>query len=612
VDTAPPGPYEGKRFLSISRATTGTGAKGTLSIAQTTTGQVIHCELMIHIPSRNGSGTANPAFACQVLVGPGDRIILSNGQIASGGGDVLNYAGSHRPTGLRFAADTWQRWEIDYAVGAATFNLAIDGEVATGLAANAPGDVGEIWLTNGTNNCRYWVDAVPGLLDPMLRITWHLGPDLPQGFQDSDGGIVDNTLITVAGFCQGEDVPSKPGKYPRGFLQQAWGLDLAHRAAGWVSLPAFPGHARQELFGAVVADELYLWGGISYSTPNTYADGWKLSHAGGTWTWQALPGLPWPLCAGAVAVIGTRIYVMGGADYDGAAFYTANNRSGTNPNLGAHLITFDTAGPGAGWQMLPDCPGTPRWVHAMGSVDQRLYVIGGATGNSCTVTDNWRFEPATAKWVPLADLPISSGNFPSGSSIVFENRYLVLPGGFQFGCTVRNGSSLPPYGTGSKAPQPGAASQVYFNDVFVYDTRTDRFGRADPLPLNNNLPMTVLAGSELFLVGGETGGARLLESATGAGYSPAGEYFGHHPDLLLTGRIEVATVRADLDRDRDVDAADLTALVGCLGGPGRPLPVPDCAAADQDHDADVDQDDFGLFQRCLTGPDGPVTFGCEP
>ena len=39
--------------------------------------------------------------------------------------------------------------------------------------------------------------------EPMLRIRWSLGPDLPQGFQDSDGGFIDGQLVTVGGFCSG-------------------------------------------------------------------------------------------------------------------------------------------------------------------------------------------------------------------------------------------------------------------------------------------------------------------------------------------------------------------------------------------------------------------------
>jgi hypothetical protein len=46
------------------------------------------------------------------------------------------------------------------------------------------------------------------------------------------------------------------------------------------------------------------------------------------------------------------------------------------------------------------------------------------------------------------------------------------------------------------------------------------------LPLNNNGPMTVVAGDRIHLIGGETGGATIDS-----------EPFGHHPDLYLIGII---------------------------------------------------------------------------
>ena len=79
------------------------------------------------------------------------------------------------------------------------------------------------------------------------------------------------------------------------------------------------------------------------------------------------------------------------------------------------------------------------------------------------------------------------------------------------------------YGIASKLGGTGE----YFNDVFVYDTKRDLFGRADSLPINNNMPMAVVHGDDVFVIGGE---ADALEIG--------GEYYGHHPDLCLHGKIQ--------------------------------------------------------------------------
>src|SRR4051812_12953416 len=59
--------------------------------------------------------------------------------------------------------------------------------------------------------------TMPAQLAPMLKIAWSRGPNLPQGFQDSDGGFIGDTLVTAGGFCSGGlplDNEKKPGVYP--------------------------------------------------------------------------------------------------------------------------------------------------------------------------------------------------------------------------------------------------------------------------------------------------------------------------------------------------------------------------------------------------------------
>lgn len=370
----------------------------------------------------------------------------------------------------------------------------------------------------------------PATLPKVIAITWRKGPDLPQGFQDSDGGIVGGQLVTVAGYCAGQtDIPGKQHTYPGGFLRRVWSLDLQHPAQGWWDLPSFPGAARQELFGLVVEDQWYGWGGFSYSYPFCYRDGYRLSRPQGAWRWDPLPSLPWPLSSAGICAIGSSIYVVGGADYDLNRFFTSTDRTQSVPKLGARLLVFDTVHPDRGWRELPSCPGTPRFVAAVAAVRGRLYLMGGATGDDnvtghyATVVDNWCYDPATQQWLRLADTPIATGNFPSGA-IVYRERYVLLIGGYQYANVLNpDGSARAPYGEVAKF----YPTNLYNSDVLVFDVKHGTFGRADSLPLCNNLPMAVLAGDTLHLIGGETGGS-VIE----------GEPFGHHPDLYLVGQLQ--------------------------------------------------------------------------
>jgi len=362
-------------------------------------------------------------------------------------------------------------------------------------------------------------------LTPMLRRAWQRGPDLPQGFQDSDGGFLGTRLITVGGFCQGSDDNLKPGHYPRGFLRKVWALDVAEPALGWVALPDYPATPRQGLMAASAGEALYCWGGFNYTPPNCYPDGYRLRQKNGEWIWQELPPLPWPLTASGICSIGPRIYLFGGADYE-EDFRTDADRHGNNPRLGARLLVFDTENMKAGWRRLSDCPGTPRLGMAMAAVGGRIYVIGGAAacpGSAYrNVIDNWRYDTERDAWERIRDLPTSSSLFPDGR-IVFAERYIILVGGYQYAEVANpDGSSRPPYGQPHRFADQGA----YFNDVFVYDAQTDLFGAADSMPINNATPMTVVRGDEVFTIGGEADGREI-----------DGEYYGHHPDLFLRGKI---------------------------------------------------------------------------
>jgi hypothetical protein len=124
-------------------------------------------------------------------------------------------------------------------------------------------------------------------------------------------------------------------------------------------------------------------------------------------------------------------------------------------------------------------------------------------------------------------------NFPRSSQAVYRERYILLPGGHQYSYVLNpDGTVREKYGVASRK---NPASGLH-NDVFVYDTHAERFGTADALPIDNNLPMTVVHGDEIFLLGGETGGGCV-----------DGEYYGHHPDLCLVGRISVDALGADCE-----------------------------------------------------------------
>jgi len=69
-------------------------------------------------------------------------------------------------------------------------------------------------------------------------------------------------------------------------------------------------------------------------------------------------------------------------------------------------------------------------------------------------------------------------------------------------------------------------------------------------------------------------------------------------------------VRADRDRDGDVDIADYDGFWTCLTGVGQGPARIGCGAMDFDGDRDVDLVDLSLFQRCMSGSGSPSDLRC--
>jgi hypothetical protein len=359
---------------------------------------------------------------------------------------------------------------------------------------------------------------------------------MPQGMQDNHMSVVHNWLVSVCGFCGGADDDWKPGVYPRGFLNKVWGLDLAHEERGWIDLPPLPGAARQGMQGAAVGEALYVWGGFSYTEPYAYKDGYRLSRKDGGWVWDALPPLPSPSAWGGACPVGSKIYVLGGSDYDAQRFYTATDRTGEVKRLGARLIVFDTEAPELSWTSRTPCPGTPRCLTGAAVVGGKVYFVGGVavadSADYCNVVDSWRYDVAADTWERLRDLPMS-GTGASSNRSVFKDRYVLLPCGYQYNTVMKpDGSLVPKYGEPSKVVRtwenhPHFKGTSYFNHCYVYDTRTDLYGTATALPFDDVATITVIVADTAYMFPGET-----------AGFVWEGEYFGHHPEFVLKGKIK--------------------------------------------------------------------------
>ena len=67
------------------------------------------------------------------------------------------------------------------------------------------------------------------------------------------------------------------------------------------------------------------------------------------------------------------------------------------------------------------------------------------------------------------------------------------------------------------------------NNVFVYDTKLDKFYHSVLLPINNNCPMVYIHKDYIYLLGGEGGSGCAL-----------GQVYGQHLTMFLRARITIS------------------------------------------------------------------------
>jgi N-acetylneuraminic acid mutarotase len=147
-------------------------------------------------------------------------------------------------------------------------------------------------------------------------------------------------------------------------------------------------------------------------------------------SWKALAPMPIKRGAASAAVVGDRIYVIGGATTQPWA--KENFLSQVTPQRG--LGTVQAYDPKTNtWKELTPMP-TPRNHAAIGAVNGKIYVIGGRVGAAFIglASDTSLvevYDPATDTWgVPGARMPTTRSALAYG---VYNNRIYVAGGEFQ-------------------------------------------------------------------------------------------------------------------------------------------------------------------------------------
>jgi hypothetical protein len=227
---------------------------------------------------------------------------------------------------------------------------------------------------------------------PPLRAAskWRRLPSLPTARQNMVSTVLDGTIWVVGGL-EARSVASR----------RIEGYDPVIN--GWKAGPDLPVRLHHQM-AVTYKGELVVIGGWIPEGSNASA---KLSgrvFALRDGRWVSLPSLRRPRAAGAAAVVGDRIVVMGG-------------------QAGGRLVAPTEVFDGKRWSTGAGIP-TPREHLAAASDGRFVYAVGGralsADKNSAALE---RYDPATDRWQRLPDMPTARGGL--GAAIAGGRLFAV-------------------------------------------------------------------------------------------------------------------------------------------------------------------------------------------
>lgn len=292
----------------------------------------------------------------------------------------------------------------------------------------------------------------------------------------------------------------------------------------WTSLAPIPLYPRQEHAAVSIApSSIYILGGIVpelageiFPTVN-FMQRYSIRHN----TWESVAPLPLPLNHPNTAVVGGKIYLLGGLTpqdgawvasrscyvYDpvsdrwtplgdmpagrqvgsaavgvsGTTIYLAGGLSMTNITSGEQptvdiVTSYDVRS--KRWTNLPSMP-APRDHAGAGLVGRKLYVLGGRSfGNTNIVNTVFSYNLDTRVWKSnLSPLPVPRGGVASATM----GRKIYIMGG-------------------EGNPEPN--TKGVFNQTEVYDTKRNTWQELAPLDVPRHGTAAVAIGKKIYVPGG--------------------------------------------------------------------------------------------------------------
>ncbi len=278
----------------------------------------------------------------------------------------------------------------------------------------------------------------------------------------------------------------------------------------WANVAPLPGPARDHIGAASVNGKVYAIGGLTgWPGPSTNLL-YVYDPATNAWTQKA--NTPIAIGAAGVAVIGTKIYVMGGLSGSAA---------------GNSALVYDTVADS--WTTLPNMP-TSRDHLVAAAIGGRIYAIGGRnTTVGSILSANEYYDTETGTWASAAPMPTARGGMAAavlnGRIYVFGGEGNAAAGNGIFAVneefdaasnswrtvapmsTPRHGTGGAVIGTTVYTPGGGTISQTHnsaANDAFDL-TLLGQWQAMPSMPDVRREGGVVSVNGDVYVIGGNTG-----------------------------------------------------------------------------------------------------------
>ncbi len=221
--------------------------------------------------------------------------------------------------------------------------------------------------------------------------------------------------------------------------------------------------------GGVLQDRLLVLGGYDGSSVRR-----EIFSGDGRGEWETVALLPSGRALASSAVIGSSVYLCGGTQ-----------RPDTLDDDLPTLFRIDTTGTTARVQTCRPFPGEARAIHASATINEALFVFGGASvknGKVRNSRETWRYVPGTDRWERLQDAPCAIRGWAAVA--LPRSRSILLMGGY------RDDETDSP---------PG-----FRKTIWAFDTVRGRWSQAGELPSAVGVtPFGLLKSGLLLAAGGE-------------------------------------------------------------------------------------------------------------